>query len=219
MNSQLAMKRDLVQTTDLAIEIVLLPDEVTSEEVWERLARTHPGVVSDSEVNHLYKQGVELSLVTETLEGGGYQHFDVQFDNAILRHATLPAHDLSYIQLEECVSSFEDAARWIAPFLQSRSFVQARLYHRDDEYAGERVLRRGHIEAIGEVMWLGPRFWRLAGSKRRDLATIKWLTYGPVKGDIIKVEAPVDLMDDDIRMEGNRAVELKEALFPLSKEA
>ena len=54
---------------------------------------------------------------------------------------------------------------------------------------GRRVLRKGYIEAVGAVMWLGESFWRLCGADRKQVMDAKWLRVSNVGPSITRVEA------------------------------
>jgi len=47
----------------------------------------------------------------------------------------------------------------------------------------------GYIEAVGAVMWLGPRFWQLTGAEQEQVANTSWLTVTHTTPSVVKLQA------------------------------
>jgi hypothetical protein len=52
-----------------------------------------------------------------------------------------------------------------------------------------RLLRRGCIESVGSVMWLGESFWQITGADKRHVADAHWLRVFNLAPSVVKLQA------------------------------
>lgn len=81
---------------------------------------------------------------------------------------------------------------------------------------GRRTFRQGYIEGIGAIMWLGARFWRVAGADPKKTLSQNWVRIEQIQPSLMQL-----LVADDVfrEAEGDEAVlqhRLRQLLFPSS---
>ncbi len=54
---------------------------------------------------------------------------------------------------------------------------------------GRRIIRRGFIEAVGSLMWLGGAFWQITGADQKILCSQKWLRCDAWLEGVIRIRA------------------------------
>lgn len=79
---------------------------------------------------------------------------------------------------------------------------------------GRRVLRRGYVEAVGAVMWLGEQFWRVTGTRKADVVAQHWLWCEELPSGVLRVQVSEDMFTAAGGTEGDKQDRLRALLFP-----
>ncbi|MGL1933183.1 MAG: hypothetical protein OCC45_15720 [Desulfotalea sp.] len=116
----------------LGIEVVLKYMEVDPTIIWEKLLESHPEFLLSDQRAMFYDREISLSKIRDIIKIQGRIHFDVEFEKGSIHYGQVRTIDLSFLEIEKCITGIEDATRWINPFLKLESFISARVY--DIEY-------------------------------------------------------------------------------------
>lgn len=81
---------------------------------------------------------------------------------------------------------------------------------------GRRILRRGFVEAVSAVMWLGPSFWAATGANKEALGSGRWLQCNELPGGIVRIKAADTPFTASNSETGQIQERLRSLLFPLS---
>jgi len=77
---------------------------------------------------------------------------------------------------------------------------------------GRRVLRRGYVEAVGAIMWLGPTFAARTGSRVEDICERWNAKCGP--GEVVELRVFPNCFESASGVEGELQDRLRYSLFP-----
>lgn len=79
---------------------------------------------------------------------------------------------------------------------------------------GRRRLRAGYVEALGAVMWLGPKFWGLTGADRGQVLGAKRLQCREVPNGVLRVQAAQLPFTLESNESGTLQEQMRSLLFP-----
>jgi hypothetical protein len=79
---------------------------------------------------------------------------------------------------------------------------------------GRRILRRGYIEAVGAIMWLGDSFWELTGKERSNIRSLPWLEVRDLPGGVVRIGAAKECFTTSEAVAGKLQTELRALLYP-----
>jgi len=81
---------------------------------------------------------------------------------------------------------------------------------------GRRLLRFGHYEAVGAVMWLGEAFWHLTKASKVEVERSPWLHISSPLPSVVRIEASSKCFTTPEGHTGQLQRELRVLLFPES---
>ena len=81
---------------------------------------------------------------------------------------------------------------------------------------GRRLLRFGHYEAVGAIMWLGESFWHLTKASKVEVERSQWLHISRPLPSVVRIEASSNCFTTSEGRAGNLQRELRTLLFPES---
>jgi hypothetical protein len=84
---------------------------------------------------------------------------------------------------------------------------------------GRRILRRGYIEVVGAVMWLGEPFWSLTGADRKQVENAPWLEVSHPTPSVIKLQVGEPCFTSAEGAGGQLQAKLRSLLFPKAPES
>lgn len=79
---------------------------------------------------------------------------------------------------------------------------------------GRRVLRMGHIEAVGSPMWFGLGFWRLTGIDNRRLLAERWTNCTEATGGLLRIQPSKEPFSSSEGGSATMQVRLRSVLYP-----
>lgn len=81
---------------------------------------------------------------------------------------------------------------------------------------GRRLLRTGHYEVVGAVMWLGEPFWQLTKANKVEVERSQWLQVSKPRPAVVRIEASSKCFTTPDGPAGELQRELRALLFPES---
>ena len=81
---------------------------------------------------------------------------------------------------------------------------------------GRRLLRAGHYEVVGAVMWLGKPFWQMTKAKKAEVERSQWLQVSNPEPTVVRIEASAKCFMTDNGADGELQRKLRTLLFPES---
>lgn len=79
---------------------------------------------------------------------------------------------------------------------------------------GRRILRDGYIEAVGNIMWLSEKFWKVTGTEKSIVEKAKWLKVIAPKPSVVMIQAAEECFTTDAGEGGEIQRKLRRLLFP-----
>ena len=118
----------------IAVEVVFKYMAVEPALAWKKLVESHPDLLLSDQAGMLYDDEISLSQTISVIKRRKKPHFHIEFEEGTIHYNPVGNNDLSFLGIEKCVTDFEDASRWINPFLAFDAFINARVYNIEYEY-------------------------------------------------------------------------------------
>ena len=116
----------------LSLDVTLSIGSEKPGNIWSALRRSHPGLLADTAVckfgdtECLIKDGARL------ISRSGKPHFGLHIAGGQIHFSDVTHFDHSLVWIDGLVLNFDDAEKWVTPFLEIDGFFQAWVY--DPEY-------------------------------------------------------------------------------------